>query len=459
MDALGRLRAAIGEISDPRLVMERVVDQALVLIASADGAVVELVDGQQLVYACAAGNLSEHVGLRLAIGGSLSGLAVRTGETLYCRDSAVDARVDAQACRAVGAVSMVCVPLRREGAWIGVLKVSASRAGAFSDQDVAVLGRLAEFISIAISAVSELSRVAAELLGASGLPREERSSEPGGGHAEADEVASRRGIGEFVANVLSPGMAGDLAARRRIERVLAEHGYRMLCQPIVELASGTVVGVEALARFSGPPAQPPDVWFTEADAAGLGVALQLATVKAALGLLGKLRAPEFLAINVSAEAIAARGMRELLSAGVCERVVLELTEHLRVDDYPQLRGVLQELRERGVRLAIDDTGAGFSSLAHIVHLAPDLIKLDRQFTRGIDIDPVRRALATSLVSFARDTGAEVVAEGVETADELEAIRELGVPLAQGYFIARPAPLASLPQRLLHIARRAEGRAV
>jgi EAL domain-containing protein (putative c-di-GMP-specific phosphodiesterase class I) len=233
----------------------------------------------------------------------------------------------------------------------------------------------------------------------------------------------------------------------------------MLCQPIVDLASGTVVGVEALARFAGSPAQPPDVWFAEAQAAGLGVALQLATAETALGLLEELRAPAFLAINVGPEAIAASEMQELLNAGACERVVLELTEHLRVDDYPQLRGVLHDLRERGVRLAIDDTGAGFSSLAHIVHLAPDLIKLDRQFTRGIDLDPVRRALATAVVSFALETGAEVVAEGVETADELATIRELGVPLAQGYFIARPALLTTLPDHVVHIARRAEGRAV
>ena len=93
-------------------------------------------------------------------------------------------------------------------------------------------------------------------------------------------------------------------------------------------------------------------------------------------------------------------VRQLLAASDSRRVVMELTEQAKVDDYPRLSRALKQLRLMGVRLAIDDTGAGFASLAHILKLAPDLIKLDRELTSGIDHDPVRSALGAALVSFA-----------------------------------------------------------
>ena len=111
-----------------------------------------------------------------------------------------------------------------------------------------------------------------------------------------------------------------------------------------------------------------------------------------------------------------------------------------------LTRALDTLRRRGVRLAVDDAGAGFASLRHIVRLSPDFIKLDVSLTRGIDIDPVRQSLAAALVSFARDTGPVVVAEGIETEAELEALRHLGVPLGQGFHLGRPMPVAAVDLR-------------
>jgi EAL domain-containing protein (putative c-di-GMP-specific phosphodiesterase class I) len=439
------LEAAIRDISDPRLVMQRVVDQALALIPGAEGAVVELVDGEYLTYACASGSLAGHVGLRLRVATSLSGLAVQTGQTLHCRDAAVDPRVDGDACRAVGAVSMVCVPLGLESVQIGTLKVSSPRSGAFSEHDVATLGQLAEFISIAVRAESELSRVAEQLLARRAHVATSASDEAkttARSHAER-----RRGIEEFVAQVLRPEATVDLRTRRRIERTLSERAWEVIGQPIVDVTSGELVGIEALTRFHGPPAQSPDRWFDDAQAAGLGVALEIAAAQTALELLDHAPAAAFVAINIGPTAIATSELRDMLRSAKSGRVVLELTEHLRVEDYPALSAALHDLRTDGVRLAVDDAGAGFSSLAHIVNLAPDLIKLDRHFTGSIDLDPVRRALAAALVTFAHQTGAEVVAEGVETADELETIRELAIPYAQGYFIARPAPIAHLRRAL------------
>ena len=123
-----------------------------------------------------------------------------------------------------------------------------------------------------------------------------------------------------------------------------------------------------------------------------------------------------------------------------ERLVLEITEHAEVADYDALLGALRPLLDRGMRLAVDDTGAGYSSLQHIVRLRPNLIKLDMDLTRDVDTDPARRALTAALTTFARNTGSGVIAEGVETAPQLAMLESIGVDQAQGYFLGRPLPL-------------------
>ena len=451
MEMAGQLQEAIRDASDPGVVMRRVVDQALVLIAAADGAVVELAADGYLTYVCAAGSLAGHVGTRLRASESLSGLAVSCGETLYCEDAAADGRVDREACLRVGAVSMVCVPLRRGAEVIGVLKVTSGRACAFTQAQVEVLAALAGFISTAVGAVSDISQSASSLLARrSAAPVSVAATRTAGGQADAS--AGGELIGTFVANVLRPGVATGLAARQRVEAVLAGGSLKLVGQPIVDLSDGKLVGVEALARFPGQPQQPPDVWFSQAHDAGLGVALELEAFQLALALLEQIPSGAYLAINLSPHSLAAGELPRLLGQGSCERIVIELTEHMRIDDYPRCREHVRRIREHGARLAIDDTGAGFASLSHIVNLAPDLIKLDRQFTTGIDLDPVRRALAQALVSFAQDTGAQVIAEGIETTDELDTVRELGIPYGQGYLIGRPAPPAAIRKRYSQIAQ-------
>ena len=413
----------IHEASDPLIVMRRVVDQAIGLIPASDGAVIELPDGDHLIYVCAAGSLVDHLGTRVARDASLSGLAVATGETLYCADSTTDERVDRDACARIGERSFVCIPLRQGSAAIGVLKVSAAGAGAFTGDDVALLSRLAGFVAAAIGAISDLSRAAAALVASPQLLN--------------GATMTDGGMGEFVANVLRPGIVRELEDKERIAEVLAQSRFHMLCQPIVEIDSGRVLGAEALARFDGPPAQPPDRWFAQAAHAGLGVPLELAAATKALTLLDQLPPGTFLAINLGPDALADPQLPGLLKGSEPERVVIELTEHVRVDDYPHMRHALQRLRGLGVRLAIDDTGAGFAGLAHIVNLKPDLIKLDRQFAHQIDTDPARRAVARSLVSLASETGAQMIAEGIETNSELDTIRALGIPYGQGYLFSRP----------------------
>jgi EAL domain-containing protein (putative c-di-GMP-specific phosphodiesterase class I)/CheY-like chemotaxis protein len=232
----------------------------------------------------------------------------------------------------------------------------------------------------------------------------------------------------------------------RIRRVLDGEGLSVVYQPIVDLESGRVAGLEALARFAAEPLRPPDAWFAEAAAAGLEGELDLAAVRRALDGLSGLPPDAFLSLNVSPRTIPWPRFLEAMAAAPLARIVLEVTEHAPVGDYAKLEGALRTLRAEGARLAIDDAGAGFASLRHILRLAPEVIKLDTSLTRGIDVDRPRRALASALISFASEIGAVIVAEGIETAQELEALRSLGVRFGQGYFLGRPGTLPDLGRR-------------
>jgi EAL domain-containing protein (putative c-di-GMP-specific phosphodiesterase class I) len=227
---------------------------------------------------------------------------------------------------------------------------------------------------------------------------------------------------------------------RQVQRLLEGQGFWLLFQPVLDLVGGGRIGYEALARFDPERTRPPTVWFERAAALGKLTELEMVTVRGALARLGAIPPEAFLAVNVSPSTLASPPFLETLSGVPGERIVLEVTEHARVEDYDALNEALRRLRSRGVRLAIDDAGAGFASLQHIVRLAPDYIKLDITLTRGIDADPVRRALATALITFAHEIGASMIAEGIETDAEFETLRALGVAFGQGFFLGEPGPL-------------------
>ncbi len=214
----------------------------------------------------------------------------------------------------------------------------------------------------------------------------------------------------------------------------------MVYQPVVDVRSGITVGTEALARFESDPYRTPDRWFAEADNCGLGVELEVAAVRAALGMLEEIDPDVYVAVNVSPSTLLSVELREILAQVPGRRVVLELTEHARVADYGVMQHAVAFYRSRGFRLAIDDAGSGFASFQHILQLRPDIIKLDRALTIGVDSNPVKFALASALVTFALSLGASICAEGIESATELVALQQLGVRFGQGYFLARPGPL-------------------
>jgi EAL domain-containing protein (putative c-di-GMP-specific phosphodiesterase class I) len=260
-----------------------------------------------------------------------------------------------------------------------------------------------------------------------------------------DQVTVLRVISALVSQQL--GVLDD--ERREVDirsrsllRLIEPDALTMVAQPITDAVTGQVVGYEALARFSRSEAGPvrPDLVFAEAAELGLGLRFEYAALAAALGLLPSLPTHCYLSVNLSAAAAASPECTRLLASAPLDRLVLELTEHDAVEDYQVVLGTLTSLRAAGLRLAIDDVGAGFASLRHILRLEPDIIKLDLSLTRAVDADPARRALVASLVGFAQELGITLVGEGVETEPQRQALLQLGVRFMQGYLMGRPAPL-------------------
>lgn len=240
------------------------------------------------------------------------------------------------------------------------------------------------------------------------------------------------------------GKAAKILMEQREEVVrhaIATRAFETHFQPIVDLRSGQPIGAEALSRFAQLPVRAPDKWFAEAASFGLGIELELIAMENALDQLHLLPSSVYLSLNASVETMLTDRFRETIADVASERIVLELTEHTKVVDYVLLEERIERLRSSGIRLAVDDAGAGYSGLAHILNLQPDVIKLDISLTRGIDHDPARRALGRALLTFGIDAyNASFVAEGIETESEYETLRSLGCPLGQGFFLGRPAPL-------------------
>lgn len=229
----------------------------------------------------------------------------------------------------------------------------------------------------------------------------------------------------------------------RVRRILDDpEGVGVVFQPIVEIATMRTVGLEALARFPGEAGGPMSV-FGAAQEVGLTTELDLKAVRAALDHLPQLPAETTLNVNVSPATLVTGEFRSLLRDVPGGRVTVEVTEHDAMEDYTQLRTAAAELRREGVGLAIDDVGVGFSGLFRILETSPSQLKIDRAVVSGVDRDQSRQALIAALVSFAAHSGASVIAEGIETAEELRMLGQLRVPLGQGFHLARPAPLSEL----------------
>jgi EAL domain-containing protein (putative c-di-GMP-specific phosphodiesterase class I) len=254
------------------------------------------------------------------------------------------------------------------------------------------------------------------------------------------DLALMEVLAEAAAMVIEPQVRLEQRQAQisdRLAPVMADGGPNVVLQPIVDLATGTRSGAEALSRFPREWALTPDVVFDEAHSIGQGDRLELLALARAADLLEDVSG--YVSMNVSPQTLLTPACGELLAGLPLDRVVLELSEHEQVQDYAALAATLDPLRARGMRLAIDDVGAGFSSLRHIVITNPDVIKMDRSIVSGLDTDPILARLAQSLVEFAHSFDICVIAEGVETAAEHRVLRQLGVDGGQGWLFGRPGP--------------------
>jgi PAS domain S-box-containing protein len=226
-------------------------------------------------------------------------------------------------------------------------------------------------------------------------------------------------------------------AKQRVTDVLTSEALDIGLQPVVDLGTGRMAGAEALARFRD--GRGPEDWFQDARDTGLGLELDRLAFRAALPLLAALPDHCYLSVNASPELLTdGTFLRELATSGVAlDRLVIEITEHVKITSYRDLHAALSPLREHGLRLAIDDTGAGYASLHHVLQLRPDIIKIDRSLIADVTSDAARRSLVTAFVLLALELDATVTGEGVETPAELETLATLGVDCAQGYLLAMP----------------------
>lgn len=430
----GDYAAAVGGALDPTPLLRRVVDRTLELIPVANGVAIALVEDQAMRYVCGAGDGVSGVGTRRGLTANLGGLAIETGRIVRSNDTQLDPRVDAAECRRLRVASIVSVPLCRSHEMFGVITVNSPHPNVFSDADVAMLTEMADIVSATIGSACDLRRAGDRLSQLGRRP----------GASDDDRESSDRSGDAYRVRGPGHGAIAHIDARLRVQRVLDDPDLlAMAFQPIIDLSSGRIIAVEALARFNATPLRPPNMWFADAREGGLGIELEMLAVGRALAHLPSLPSGVAITINVGPETIVSPQLSHTLAGIPPEHVVLELTEHTSFEQYPELVPTLQSLRRAGVRVAVDDAGSGRSRSTRMLTLAPDLIKLDRELIFGIDLDPVRRALVTSLVAFAASTGAEVLAEGVETQAELEVVCALGVRYAQGYYLGRPAPLEVL----------------
>jgi len=246
-------------------------------------------------------------------------------------------------------------------------------------------------------------------------------------------------VGEQIQDELA-AHAAERLIEDRLNTVLSSDGIAMVYQPIFDVTLEQPTGFESLARFSALPHRTPDLWFAEAAQIGRAIELETKAIRLALDALRRLPPNVYVAVNASPETIVKGDFAALLGGFALDRVVVEVTEHQAVERYDDIAAVVRPLQAQGLRLAIDDAGAGYASFRHILNLHPQIVKLDVSITRSIDTDPSRRALAAALRGFATETGCNIVAEGVETTSELETIRRLGISKAQGYYLGRPMPL-------------------
>lgn len=257
------------------------------------------------------------------------------------------------------------------------------------------------------------------------------------------DLSFLRAISEIASDLIETNIESEKIRRESVERIqlaLEEKKNNIHYQPIYDIQTNQVAGFESLSRFMIEPYRAPDIWFKEASEVGLGETLEIAAIVEAIKGLNEFNNDIYISINISPEYILNGAIHKVLNNTDTKRIVLEITEHDPVGDYAELREALKPLRDRGVRIAIDDAGAGYSTFQHILELEADIIKLDISLTQNIHSQPRKYLLAKALCAFAKSIECTIIAEGIETDEELNSIRGLGIDKVQGYLLSHPMPI-------------------
>jgi EAL domain-containing protein (putative c-di-GMP-specific phosphodiesterase class I) len=263
--------------------------------------------------------------------------------------------------------------------------------------------------------------------------------------SEANTVETLESAREMrlTPRAIPPKLAEHIDAIRSMSRISALLESQMLMtafQPIYGLAGKNVVGVEALSRFVSDDGAAAELWFAEARAVGLGANLEFSALGSAAAAAKDLPPHLFVSLNISPTSCLDPRLPELFEHIdlPVSRVVLELTETIADEQYAQFIAAVTPLRDKGLRIAVDDTHSGAGALSRMVHLRPDFLKVGRDVIGEVDSDGIQRALAACLVDFTRQIGTTLVAEGIETVGELKVLTELGIDAGQGYLLGRPS---------------------
>lgn len=268
------------------------------------------------------------------------------------------------------------------------------------------------------------------------------------------DIALLQMVSEIVASILekdAEAQADNLKVCAELANIITNQKLTILYQPIYCLHSNEVSGYESLSRFHSDPYRPPNEWFDDAEKVGWGEALEIMAIKKAVQGVSLLNTTAYVSINVSPEYILNGALSRALEHIDASRIVVEITEHSPVDDYEAFKKALQPLRKQGLRLAVDDAGAGYASFQHILQIEPDYIKLDVSLTRDIHKDTKKQLLAKALFAYAKAIDCTIIAEGIEILDELSTLRELGIDKIQGYFLSHPLPINEANQFSVELA--------
>jgi EAL domain-containing protein (putative c-di-GMP-specific phosphodiesterase class I) len=220
-----------------------------------------------------------------------------------------------------------------------------------------------------------------------------------------------------------------------VQDIIDNRRFHPVFQPVVNTRTGEIAGYEALTRFDD--GRRPDVRVADAHSVGLGSTFEAALAASAVEAARHLPPELWLGLNFSAGAILDGSAADVVTKAN-RAIVIEITEHAPIESYAAVRTAIRQGGD--ILISVDDAGAGFASLRHVLELAPDIVKLDIGLIRGIDTDPARQALAAGMCHFGIKTGTTMIAEGVETQAEAAVVRELGVELAQGYLFGKPERL-------------------